>query len=71
VNESGVLDCRWGSTIGQKVAAVLETLCTKPLSNSNQCRYHKHMLNIFKRSKCIVSFGVSKHMNSAVIQDIF
>jgi hypothetical protein len=36
VDESGVLEHRWGSTIVQKMAAVLGTLRSTPPSNSNQ-----------------------------------
>jgi hypothetical protein len=35
-DESGVLEIRWGCTIGQKMAAVLGTLHSTPPSNSNQ-----------------------------------
>jgi hypothetical protein len=36
MDESGVSELRWGLTIGQKMVAVLGTLCTTPPSNNNQ-----------------------------------
>jgi hypothetical protein len=35
MDESGVLELRWGRTIRQKMVAVLGTLCSTPPSNSN------------------------------------
>jgi hypothetical protein len=35
VDESGIMEIRCGSTIGQKMTAMLVTPCTTPRSNSN------------------------------------
>jgi hypothetical protein len=36
VDGSGILELRWGCTIGHKMAAVTGTLCSTPPRNSNQ-----------------------------------
>jgi hypothetical protein len=43
VNESGVLELRWGCTIGQKMAAVLGTLCSAPPSKSKKVKQSCYM----------------------------
>jgi hypothetical protein len=43
VNESGVLELRWGRTIGQKMAAVLGTLCSSPPSKSKKVKQSCYM----------------------------
>jgi hypothetical protein len=36
VDESGVLELKWGRTVDQKMVTVLGTLCTTPPRKSNQ-----------------------------------
>jgi hypothetical protein len=52
-DELQVLKCRWGCTIGQKIAAVLGTLRSTPPSNSNQyCCISLHCTGAEEESMC-------------------